>query len=177
MTKYNKWVVIIAIAVVAITFGLLAIPNSFAVVTRGYYQLNGYEWAFAFKFKEAGVNGLRKAVPNARCSGLAIAAMVMILLSVPLNIIYKKSALYEFLAGLLLAVGGILFLLMTISGAVIYSGEYKILWVTYVIGALLLVAGAAVMYVSVLLLRDEKKALLAPKSQEYSYLNKNENKK
>lgn len=176
MTKYNKWVVIIAIAIVAITFGLLAIPNSFAVVTRGNFQLNGYEWTFAFKFIEKDFNVLRK-VTDARVSVQTVVALVFALLSVPLVIIHKKSALYELLAGLLLIVSGFMFLLMIISAHNIYGGECNILWVTYVIGILHLIIGGLLVYVSVLLLKKEKEALVSNKSQGYSYLKKEDNKK
>ncbi len=163
----SKYLPFIAIGLIAVAFGLLAIPGQFFYynsTTSG--ACNGYEAIFyASEY-------LQNNATFAHASVGGIIAMSLAVLAVPFFFLVKKSSASYLLAGILTSVSGILFLAMKLWFAIIYrgNGAWDILWVTYVIGALLVIAGGLSIYCSIILLREEKVAPLKDKS--YSYLKK-----
>ena len=164
MKTISKYLPFIAIGLIAVAFGLLAIPGSFFRFDPHAY--NGYQAIFYAD------TILQKNASFAHASVGGIIAMSLAVLAVPFFFLVKKSSASYLLAGVLTAVSGILFLAMKLWFAIIYrgNGSWDILWVTYVIGALLVIAGGLSIYCSIILLREEKVAPLKDKS--YSYLKK-----
>ena len=164
MKTISKYLPFIAIGLIAVAFGLLAIPQSFFAYNAG--KFNGYEAIFYAN------TYLEDNATFAHASVGGIIAMSLAVLAVPFFFLVKKSSASYLLAGILTSVSGILFLAMKLWFAIIYrgNGAWDILWVTYVIGALLVIAGGLSIYCSIILLKEEKVAPLKDKS--YSYLKK-----
>ena len=166
--KYGKWV---AIAVVVISFGLLAIPGFFKLTPNSF---NGYEMIFRFKFeKGSDFNWLASNGNNSVCT-IGIVALVFALLSGVSVAFDKKSCALDILSGVLLVFSGIVFLSMQAWAVICYKrtnlSECSIGAVSYVIGALQLLVGAMITYKGFSILKEEKSN---PKAVTYSYLKKN----
>lgn len=181
MTKHIKTVSIVAIIAIILSFGILAIPNSFAIVNGNkFLELSGYEWLSAVKMID-GKNYLRANIHSARVSAAMIISFVFMLGSLALNGLVLKNrnrSINLLFTGIFTFVAGFIFLLTKLWAISIYPGKpVTIYWQAYVIGAVLLLIGLIQGYLSVLLIREEKKSYGANKSHEYSYLKKEENKK
>lgn len=164
MKLVSKYLPYVVIGLIVLAFGLLAIPKSF--FSYAPHSYNGYQAIF---FAD---DILKENATFAHASVGGIIAMSLAVLAVPFFFLVKKSSASYLLAGILTSVSGILFLAMKLWFAIIYrgNGAWDILWVTYVIGALLVIAGGLSIYCSIILLREEKVAPLKDKS--YSYLKK-----
>ena len=164
MKLVSKYLPYVAIGLIVLAFGLLAIPGSFFTYAPRSY--NGYQAIFYADTL------LQENATFARASVGGIIAMSLAVLAVPFFFLVKKSSASYLLAGVLTAVSGTLVLAMKLWFAIIYrgNGSWEILWVTYVIGALLLVAGGLAIYSSIVLLNEEKASPL--KSKGYSYIKK-----
>ena len=164
MKLVSKYLPFVAIGLIAVAFGLLAIPGQFFYCNAGNF--NGYEAIFYAN------TYLSDNASFAHASVGGIIAMSLAVLAVPFFFLVKKSNASYLLAGILTSVSGAMFLAMKLWFAIIYrgNGAWDILWVTYVIGGLLLIAGGLAIYCSIVLLREEKSAPL--KTKGYSYISK-----
>ena len=184
--KQNK-AIVFACIVVLLSFGLLALPGQFAhygplnlsskvASERFKYFYNGYQWMFATKEDVLG-NQIGKPVAQ------AIAALVMLGLCVPGLLFSKKSSFVALLTSLALITVSVLFFSISAAGAKCYTGGYDfmpaednayylILWVPYVIGGLLVIAGGFMLYRTILVMRNEVKSPTQSKGPTYSYLKK-----
>ncbi len=164
---------IITVVVLVIALGLLAIPGQFAKF--GSYSYSGYETLFAFKV----IDGKNYHTDNygGRPSSLGIIALVLIVLGGLCLIFNKKSKALPLLGGICLSISGLFFLLMSLSLATIYKRGIELYWETYVIGGIVLLLGAYLIYLGIIYVREDKKITSQTKSQQYSYLksNKKEN--
>ncbi|MCQ2793655.1 MAG: hypothetical protein MJ221_04545 [Bacilli bacterium] len=163
---------IIAIVVLALVCGLLAIPNQFAEFGNNAYS--GYETIFAFKI----IDGKNYHTDNygGRPSVLGIISLVFILLGAISLAFTKKSKSLPVLGGVCVSLSGLFFLLMDLSLATIYKRKIALYWETYVVGGILLLLGIYLIYIGILYIREDKIGSKAD-SKQYSYLksNKKEN--
>ena len=181
--KENK-IIVFALAVVLLSFVFLALPGQFAHYgvlnlkskvpsERFLYRLSGYEWIFATK-----ENVLGNKIGSVPAQGIAI--FVMLILCVPGLLFSKKSSFVALLTSLALITISILFFTISAAGLKAYPSflpakdhEYSLMcWVPYVLGGLILVAGAAMSYKTFLVMKDEVKRPVQPKGPSYSYLKK-----
>ena len=168
--KQNK-AIVLALVIVLLSFGLLALPGQFAhyniqsisgnKITYKYY-LSGYQWIFN------GGDQIGKVVPE------GIAAIVLLGLCVPGLLFSKKSSFVAMLTSLALIVVAILFFTVAAYGPKFYNfpkldkGSH-FSWVAYVVGALTILAGAFMTYRTVMVMKNEIKSPSQSKSS-YSYL-------
>lgn len=170
ITKQRVLLVAIAsIAVIAVVFGLLALPGQF-IVDNGApalgLPLSGYEFIFRAVNKDT-------YVWSHSVSASGIAAIVIMAVAAASYALHKFSSSLILLGGLLNVTASILFFAMEASKNDVYSGSYKLVkvgWVAYIAGALLLIAGLISMYVAIKLFIEEKKHM--SEKQSYSYLKK-----
>lgn len=182
MSKLIKFVrdnkiVVFALAVIVLTFGLLAIPGFSRDVLVGdsfKYYLSGYETFFNTRYTAAAVLETKvfKGV-----LGAGIAAFVMLILSFVGLLFSKKSSFVMALTGLSLVTVAFLFLTMEPSVRNIlthypYEDNFVCGCITYIIGALLLIAGGLVIYKTVLRMKDEIKHPSKAQGPSYNYLKK-----
>ena len=184
--KENK-IIVFALVVVLLSFALLALPGQFAhygvkdltskvASERFKYNLNGYQWMFATK---EDIHGNQVGKPVAQ----GIAAFVMLVLCVPGLLFSKKSSFVALLTTLALITISVLYFSISVAGAKCYSGidfmpaedhaYYLILWVPYVIGGLLVIAGLLMGYRTFIVMKNEVKSPTQSKGPTYSYLHKN----
>ena len=175
--KQNK-AIVLALVIVLLSFGLLAFPGQFAHYgVDGYqnghytfkYNLNGYQWMFNTVENISG-NKIGKAVPQ------GIAAFVMLVLCVPGLLFSKKSSFVALLTSLALITISVLYFTISAAGLKAYPFEqgkdhayWLILWVPYVIGGLVVIAGLLMSYRTFMVMKNEVKSPSQSKSQ-YSYL-------
>ena len=181
--KENK-IIVFALAVVLLSFIFLALPGQFAhygvlnlnskvASERFLYRLSGYEWIFGTK-----ENVLGNKIGSASAQGIAI--FVMLILCVPGLLFSKKSSFVALLTSLALVVIAILFFTISAAGYKAYPNflpakdhEYSLmLWVPYVLGAFIIIAGGLMCYRTFLVMKDEVKRPAQPKGPTYSYLKK-----
>ena len=180
--KENK-IIVFALAVVLLSFVFLALPGQFAHYNvSGYvknhytfkYNLNGYQWFFG-TFEDH----LGNKIGSASAQGIAI--FVMLILCVPGLLFSKKSSFVALLTSLALVTIAILFFTISAAGPKAYplwhvkakDSEYSlILWVPYLLGSLIILAGGAMCYRTFLVMKDEVKHPTASKGPTYSYLKK-----
>ena len=183
--KENK-IIVFALCVVLLSFGLLALPGAFAhygplnlsskvASERFKYFYNGYQWMFATKEDVLG-NQIGKPVAQ------GIAAFAMLVVCVPGLLFSKKSSFVALLTSLALITISVLYFSISAAGFKCYTGYdfmqpenhayYLILWVPYVIGGLTVIAGGLMLYRTILVMRDEVKSPTQSKGPTYSYLKK-----
>lgn len=176
--KENK-IVVFALAVIILSFIFLALPGQFAhadlVPNKGFStKFGGYEFIFNTKEDVLG-NAYGKVV------GAGVAAIVMLALSVVGLIFSNKSSFVTIVTGLMLITVSILFFTMEKSaintyGSIHtfwYNDMYHIInWVAYVCGGLIVIAGALVVYKSIMMMKDEIKHPAKAKGPTYNYLKK-----
>lgn len=168
--KYGKW---IAVAVAVITFGLLAIPGFLKLAP---HSLNGYEMIFRAKLKYNNGDWFNylKSNGNYDVCVIGIIALVCTLFSGVSITFDKKSSALDILGGILMLFSALVFFAMQGWAIICYKrtnfSECGVGPVAYIIGALQLIAGAAMTYKGFTLLKQEKSD---PKSMSYSYLKKN----
>ena len=181
--KENK-VIVLALAIVLLSFVFLALPGQFAHYgvlnlkskvpsERFQYRLSGYEWIFATR-----ENVLGDKIGSVPAQGIAI--FVMLVLCVPGLLFSKKSSFVALLTSLALITISILFFSISAAGLKAYpkflpakDHEYSLmLWVPYVLGGLIFIAGALMSYRTFLVMKDEVKHPTQAKGPSYSYLKK-----
>ncbi len=180
--KENK-AIVFALIVVLLAFGLLALPGQFAHyqvnVINGkkisyLYNLNGYQWSFATVKNSVG-NDIGSPVAQ------GIAIIVMLGLSFIGLLFSKKSSFVSLLTSLVLITISILCFTISVAGLKAYpnfmpsDGDpyYSLMsWVPYVIGGLVLLAGAALGYRTFKVMKSETGRPNQPKGPSYSYLHK-----
>ena len=175
MKKNLFYASIASVVIIAISFGLLALPGQFYNLilekTNPQPVMSGYEFIFnALPETFKSYTG----VYEVGASGLGIAALVMMVLALPCFILVRKSSALPLFGAILIFIAGLFFLLMKPWGAdpmfKAYIKSGAVLWVSYVIGALLVLAAIAIVYFTIKVLKEEK---VAPKSNVgYSYLKK-----
>ncbi len=172
--KQNK-AIVLALVIVLLSFGLLALPGQFAhyniqsiinnKVTYKYY-MNGYQWFFNLEVKG---DQIGKVVPE------GVAIIVLLGLCVPGLLFSKKSSFVAMLTSLALIVVAILFFTVASYGPKFYQfpkldkGSH-FSWVPYVVGGLTIIAGAAMTYRTVIVMKNEIKSPSQSKGKSYSYL-------
>ncbi len=182
--KENK-VILFALLVVLVSFGLLAIPGQFAhygplnlsskvASERFLYRLSGYQWIFGTV-----ENKLGSKIGSASAQG--IAAFSLLVLCVPGLLFSKKSSFVALLTTLALITVSVLFFSISAAGAKAYPNYHiqpenhaysLILWVAYVIGGLLILAALLMGYRTFKVMKDEVKSPAKAKGPTYSYLHK-----
>lgn len=179
--KQNK-AIVLALVIVLLSFGLLALPGQFAhywpdIYAGGKqtykYYMSGYQWIFNLEVVPKGLtDGVKigkSAVPH------GIAAIVLLGLCVPGLLFSKKSSFVAMLTSLALIVAAILFFTVASYGPKFYEFSQpdkgsRISWVPYVIGGLTILAGAAMTYRTVIVMKNEIKSPSQSKGKSYSYL-------
>ena len=191
MIKFVKenLVAVIGIAAIALSLLLMLLPGQFADLLPSkngdaQFYLNGYEFFFNTKTVNGttynpGVPGKDFVLP----AGIII--FVLMTLTIVSFVFYKKSSALLLLAGLLEVVTSVFFFAMeanakkyyqifwstTEQGKTVYQGSIQ--WVSYVCGALLVLAGAFAIYKAIMIMRDEiKHPQVQSKTPTYNYLKK-----
>ena len=176
--KENK-IIVLALVIVLLSFGFLALPGQFAHYSANgkntfFYNLSGYQWMFG-----TAKNSLGNEIGSASAQG--IAALALLALCVPGLLFSKKSSFVALLTTLALITVSILFFSISAAGPKAYpnwhiqpaDNDYAlILWVAYVIGGLLILAGALMGYRTFKVMKDEVKSPAKAKGPTYSYLHK-----
>ena len=163
---------LVSLIILAVSFGLLAIPQFMQFNGKLQYSASGYE--FFFNCASDLYNG---ATRPTSVSGLGIACIVVMGLAVVSSVVAvlfsKEGSAFILFGGLLNVAAAIMFFCMSLSRDKVYDKFRSLVdvgWVTYVIGGLLMLAGLLCLYVSVRLILQEKKAIAT--KQSYSYLKK-----
>jgi hypothetical protein len=182
--KENK-IIVFALAIVLLSFVFLALPGQFAHYgilnlkskvpsERFAYRLSGYEWMFATK-----ENILGSKIGSVPAQGIAI--FVMLILCVPGLLFSKKSSFVSLLTSLALITISVLFFTISAAGLKAYpaflpakNGEYSLmLWVPYVLGSLIVIAGLLMSYRTFKVMKDEvQHPTASTKGPSYNYLHK-----
>ena len=175
MHKNIKLFAYAGIALILATVGLLFVP-AFARL-NDTYLLSGYNFIFGFYYMKGNYsfNYLAQNVlqqEDGKVSAAGIITLICLFFSLVSLVFHKKSSVLSLLGGLFLAIAGILLLCTPLWATVIYNGKVTAYWLAYVLGGVLLVYGGFVVYLAIMILRDEKNELSKPKSQQYSYLKK-----
>lgn len=176
--KENK-AIVFALCIVLLSFGLLALPGQFAhygllTANKFKYNFSGYQWMFGLGKDPYTDNQVGKAVPQ------AIVALSFLVLCVPGLLFSKKSSFVSLLTSIILVATSILFFTISLAGEKAYQdiGPVKldnysyILWVPYVIGGLLILAGGLMLFRTIRAMKDEIKNPSQPKGPSYNYLHK-----
>lgn len=173
--KENK-IIVFALFVIVLSLGLLAVPGftrSHLVGDEPKYLLSGYQTFFNTKYTAASVLET-KVLTGTVAAG--IAAIVMLGVTFIGMLFSKKSSFVMALCGLSLLAIAILFFTMEASVTKViripFEGKSNCGWVTYVLGALNLIASGLVIYKTVLVMKDEIKHPAKPKGPTYNYLKK-----
>ena len=171
MEKKVRLVVYASLAVIVLSFGLLAIPQ-FIVPTleknvASFPSFSGYQFFF-----NAVSDNVKNNTGMSHVSGLGIASIVLMGLALCSYVFAKKSSALVMLGGLLNVAASVLFFAMEASKKRVFTkySLYAVGWVNYVIGALLVLSGLASIYFAFRLMQGEKKAIASKSS--YSYLKK-----
>ena len=174
--KENK-IIVLALVVVLLSFGLLALPGQFAHYAANgkntfFYNLNGYQWMFGTVENSLGTKiGAASAHGIAALSLLGVCAIGLVF--------SKKSSFVSLLTALALITVAVLFFTVSAAGAKAYptfhnygKGDYRYDWVPYLLGGLLVVAGLLLGYRTFKVMKDEVKSPAKAKGPTYSYLHK-----
>ena len=169
MDKKLRLINYISIAVILLAAGLLAIPQFILNVNYEVLgNINGYQFFFhAVDTKYETLSGMNGV------SGLGIASIVLMVLSLAAFIFARKSSALSMLGGLLNVVTAVLFFMMEVSKKHVYGSHRSFVavgWPAYVIGGLLVLAGLIAIYYSFRSMQQEKKQIAS--KQSYSYLKK-----
>lgn len=162
---------IITIAVLVVSCILLIIPGQFATIKgQGY---NGYEVIFHFSNID-GINYLADNNPGSRASVAGILGLVFILFALASLIPSRKSPVLPIVGGAFTLLAGAMFMSMNLTINVVYNGRGELNFVPYLVGALLLFFGAALIILGAFNVKEQSKVINAKK--EYSYLKSNKQK-
>ena len=177
--KENK-VIVLALIVVLLSLGLLALPGQFAHYGIGEivgkhvsykYYMSGYQWMFNLEVKAD-----TKIGAKAVAQGIAILSMLA--LCVPGLLFSKKSSFVSMLTSLALIVISVLCFTISVAGEKCYPSfeqpdvGSRMSWVPYVIGGLVFIVGALMCYRTFKVMKDEVKRPTQQKGPHYSYLHK-----
>jgi len=175
--KQNK-IIVLALLIVLLSFGLLALPGQFAHYGIDYisgnkihyvYNMSGYQWIFNLEVKPDIKIG--KVVPH----GIAIIALLA--LCVPGLLFSKKSSFVSLITSLALIVVAIMLFAISSYAPKFYDfpkldkGTHMS-WVPYVIAGLTLLAGGLMGYRTFKVMRSEVARPTQQKGPSYSYLKK-----
>ena len=169
MEKKVRLVAIASIAAIILACGLLAIPQF--IVPNNYPVLESIS-GYQFFFKAVG-EVYEKNSHIGHVSGLGIASIVLMALALISYVFAFKSSAFSMLGGLLNVATSILFFAMEASKKNVYGSFYsfvRVSFISYIIGALLLISGFASIIISFVSMKVEKKDLSSKKS--YSYIKK-----
>ena len=168
MEKKVRLVVYASLAVIVLSFGLLAIPQFIVTSFPAYHPFSGYQFFFnavsETDYKKSGMTHV---------SGLGITSIVLMGLALCSYVFAKKSSALVMLGGLLNVAASVLFFAMEASKKSIFANNYSLYsvgWISYVIGALLVLTGLISIYFAFRMMQGEKKAIASKSS--YSYLKK-----
>lgn len=171
--KENK-VAVISIGAIVVSLALLFVPG-FAHIywceDHFKYLPNGYQFLFNLMVKSEGSGNLL----GSGVIGAGIAIFVLMGLAIASFCLSRKSSFFVLLGGLFNFVISILFFSMEASAAKSYTPatDYATCgWVTYVLGAIMLLAAIYAIYVAIKMMKDEIKHPVNQKNQSYSYLKK-----
>lgn len=168
--KKNAFIAsMVALALVVVAVGLLAIPFGFA--SKVPYDYSGFEVIFHYGLRD-GIDALGRNTPNARASVANIIALVFAALAVVSYAFNKKSTVLSLLGGICSGLAGLFFLSNELWIAVAYKNAQLVLgWMTYVVGVILVVASVGTIFHAVKALNEEKQVIET--KQNYSYLKSN----
>ena len=183
--KENR-VIVFALCVVLLSFILLALPGQFAhygplnlsskvASERFLYRLSGYQWIFGTVETKLGAK-----IGSASAQG--IAAFSILALCVPGLLFSKKSSFVALLTTLALITISVLFFTISAAGPKAYplyhipekNHAYSLmLWVPYLLGSLLVIAGGLMGYRTFKVMKSEvKNPTVSSKGPSYNYLHK-----
>lgn len=174
MMRYGHWIALGCLVLVLILLGL---PGQFLSLGSSD-KLSGYEFIFHARYG-GGKNVIDQLLlaSNTRASAAGIIGFFLILFAMPACIIAIKNKMPALIFGSGVLLAAIFFFAMQgISTAIGYprpdgsgvNDAGHILWVAYVNGVLLLLAGGLLVTEGVFALTEEKAKILTGKS--YSYL-------
>lgn len=181
--RENK-IITFAFAVVILSFVFLALPGQFA----HYGPLNLSQKPYEFAYKLSGYQFIFGTVKNSftgekigHYSKEGVAIFVLLILTIPGLIFSKKSSFVSLVTGLVLVTVSILFFTISKAGLKAYPSFLQeenhlyslILWVPYVLGGFIIIAGGLVLYRTVMVMKDEvKHPTQSTKGPSYNYLHK-----
>ena len=172
MEKNLRLITYISLAVIVLSAGLLAIPYFLVPIQSSYgtvySPISGYQFFF-----NAIDDRLSNLLHPTGVSGLGIASIVLMVLALASFIFARKSSALSMLGGLLNVATSVLFFAMEASKNHVYGAQRSFInltFMTYVIGALLVLSGLASIYFSFRSMQQEKKQIAS--KQSYSYLKK-----
>ena len=186
--KNNK-AIVFAFVVVVLAFVFLALPGQFAHFGKNadsfLYKLSGYQFIFAKGKNSITGKLITDTYKNIKVIKQGVTIIVMLGLSLVGLLFSKKSSFVALLTSIILIVVAILFFTISVAGAKVYTNpvfqpadkkigeKYSLyLWVPYVLGGLILIAGGFMLYRTILVLRDEVKHPVQQKGPSYNYLHK-----
>ena len=174
--KENK-IIVLALIIVLLSFGFLALPGQFAHYAANgkktfFYNLNGYQWMFGTIENISG-----NKIGSASAHG--IAALSLLGLCVPGLLFSKKSSFVALLTTLAMITVAVLFFTISAAGAKAYptfhnygKGDYLYGWVPYLLGGLIVASALLMGYRTFKVMRDEVKRPAQAKGPTYNYLHK-----
>ena len=172
MQKRTKLVSFVALAIVVICLGILAIPG-FAKLTSNTATFSGYETIFHYANRpdiKLDGNAIKAVIPGSKAMGIDIAALVFIAFALVSYAFSGKSTVLPVVGGAFSVLASIIFFsnALWIKTAYNKSNLITLSWSTYVVGGLLIVAGIATLFYGIKDLIAEKNTLSS--KQGYSYL-------
>ncbi len=172
MEKKVRLVIYASLAVILLSFGLLAIPQ-FIVPTLeknvdSIPSFSGYQFFF-----NAVSDHIKNNIGMSHVSGLGIASIILMVLALCSYVFAKKSSALVMLGGLLNVATSVLFFAMEASKKSVFTkySLYAVGWVSYLIGALLVLSGLVSICFAFRMMQSEKKVIASKSS--YSYIKKN----
>lgn len=171
--KNNK-VAVISIGAIVISLLLLLVPG-FAHYTPFKDGYEAYANGYQFIFNTVTHEGAIASAYGSGIVGAGVAIIVLSALAITSFCFTKKSSFFVLLGGLISLTNSILFFSMEASAGKVYKVYDKGTicgWVTYVIGALLIIAAAYAIFTSIKMMRDEIKHPQTSKGTTYNYLKK-----
>jgi len=171
-----KLVSLVSIIVVVVSALLLILPGQFFGnghnINSGTWNYSCSGYGYIFNGNEA----IEANLGRSKISGLGLTALILMVLGlasfVPSLIKGNEYSPFSILGGAFNLTSGIMFLAMQANCNNIFKDKinYKILWVSYVIGALLVLAALISIVASAIALKNEAKKPYTKSS--YSYLKK-----
>lgn len=169
MEKKVRLVIYASLAVILLSFGLLAIPQFIVTDVHAYPSFSGYQFFFnavsETDYKKSGMTHL---------SGLGITSIVLMGLALCSYALARKTSALVLLGGLLNVATSVLFFAMEASKKSVFNltrSLYNVGWISYLIGALLVLSGLVSIIFAFIMMQREKKVIASKSS--YSYIKKN----